>query len=162
MHPSIIYIYLSVRPSAYLSQSHQHKNIKSPMMHKGLRIFVIGNHLGHGLNISKWNDSPRLSQQTPMERTHPAPSSSLWKLSCLLNEIIKPYEMCVISGEQIFVNESGGLYSRSVLTWNLPDIIKWKGKEELMNWLGVQRFDQSPRAGQCPAGLTLSKTSMSP
>ncbi len=125
-------------------------------------------HLGHGLNICKWNDSPRLSQQSPMEWTHPALSSSLWKPSCLLNKLIEPYEMCVISGEQIFAwycslaNESGGLYSRSVLAWNLLDIFRVEGKGVLMNWLGVQRFETEPRGRAMPSGLTLSETSMSP
>lgn len=145
IHP----VYLSVCLSVYLCT--QNKRVT----HDAQQTEDLCNresacHLGHGLNISKWDDLPRLSQQSPMEWTHPAPSSSLWKPSCLLNEIIEPYEMCVISGEQIFVNDSRGLYSRSVLAWNLPDNLEWKGKESWWIGWGCRDLSRSPGAGQCP------------
>lgn len=88
-------------------------------MHIGLWTFLLGNQaVNWDMASTSLNDSPRLSQQTPEEWTYPAPSSSLWKPSCLLNELIEPYEMCVISGDFFrlwySVNESGvcirGLY----------------------------------------------------
>lgn len=40
--------------------------------------------------------------------------------------------------------------------------LRVEGKGELMNWLGVQRFESEPRGQAMPSGLTLSETSMSP